>query len=86
VDSHRGGLSIVLLGHDRSGRFSGWKALYFFHGSLSIGMMSGALSVYLKLQYEQRKGYWAIVESPNALVVGGELSGTSRRGRRNRNE
>lgn len=41
VDSHRGGLSIVLLGHDRSGRFSGWKALYFFHGSLSIGMMSG---------------------------------------------
>ena len=38
VDSHRGGRSIVLLGQDRSGRSSGLKALYFFHGSLSIGM------------------------------------------------
>lgn len=40
VDSHRGGLSIVLLGHDLSGRFSGWNFLYFFEGSASIGILA----------------------------------------------
>lgn len=39
VDSQRGGLSSVLLGHDRSFRSRGLKALYFFEGSASIGML-----------------------------------------------
>lgn len=43
VDSQRGGLSIVLLGHDRSGRFNGWNFLYFVDGSLSIGMLAVGL-------------------------------------------
>ena len=43
VDSHRGGLSMVLEGHDRSGRFNGWNFLYFFHGSLSIGMLAAGM-------------------------------------------
>jgi hypothetical protein len=39
VDSQRGGRSIVLLGHERSGRFSGWNFLYLVDGSLSIGIL-----------------------------------------------
>lgn len=38
---------MVLLGHVRSGRFSGLKALYFFHGSLSMGIVSVPLSPFL---------------------------------------
>jgi hypothetical protein len=40
VDSQRGGRSIVLLGHVLSGRCSGWNFLYFFDGSLSIGILA----------------------------------------------
>jgi len=40
VDSHRGGLSMVLDGHALSGRVNGVNFLYFFHGSLSIGMFA----------------------------------------------
>jgi hypothetical protein len=36
VESHRGGLSIVLEGHCLFGRSRGLKALYFFEGSLSL--------------------------------------------------
>lgn len=36
VDSHRGALSMVLLGHCRSGRCTGGNALYFVEGSLSL--------------------------------------------------
>ena len=39
VDSQRGGRSMVLLGHCRSGRCSGLNALYFLEGSASIGML-----------------------------------------------
>jgi hypothetical protein len=39
VDSQRGGLSIVLLGHVLSGRFNGLNGLYFVHGSASIGIL-----------------------------------------------
>jgi hypothetical protein len=39
VDSHRGGLSMVLVGHCRSVRFNGANFLYFFEGSLSIGIV-----------------------------------------------
>jgi hypothetical protein len=41
VDSQRGGLSIVLLGHVLSGRFNGWNFLYLVEGSLSIGIVGG---------------------------------------------
>lgn len=40
VDSHRGGLSMVLEGHDLSGRFNGWNFRYLVEGSLSIGIMT----------------------------------------------
>ena len=40
VLSHRGGRSSVLLGHVRSGRFSGANFLYFVDGSLSIGILN----------------------------------------------
>lgn len=40
VDNHRGGRSIVLLGHVLSGRCSGSNFLYFFDGSLSIGILA----------------------------------------------
>ena len=36
VESHRGGLSRVLLGHCRSSSLRGGKRLYFFEGSLSL--------------------------------------------------
>lgn len=38
VDSQRGGFSIVLEGHWRSGMFKGLNLRYFFEGSLSIGI------------------------------------------------
>jgi hypothetical protein len=40
VDNQRGGLSMVLLGHDLSGRFNGWNFLYLVEGSLSIGILT----------------------------------------------
>jgi hypothetical protein len=36
VASQRGGLSIVLFGHVRSGKFNGLNRLYFLEGSLSL--------------------------------------------------
>ncbi len=36
VASHRGALSMVLLGHWRSGRLRGGNFLYFLEGSLSL--------------------------------------------------
>ena len=44
VDSQRGGLSMVLLGHDLSGRLRGLKALYLVHGSASMGILGGVKS------------------------------------------
>jgi hypothetical protein len=38
VSSHLGALSRILEGHWRSGRLRGGKALYFVHGSLSLGL------------------------------------------------
>ena len=49
VDSHRGGLSRVLLGHERFSSFSGSNFLYFFHGSLSIGMLGTVALVPAKI-------------------------------------
>jgi hypothetical protein len=42
VDSQRGGRSIVLPGHVRLGRCSGWTFGYFCDGSLSIGIVRGS--------------------------------------------
>ena len=80
VDSQRGGLSIVLLGHVLSGRFKGLKGWYFFHGSLSIGILleiesasclrlySGQLTIVLCLQKdEESKGYLACVHGESTL-------------------
>jgi hypothetical protein len=54
VDSHRGGFSIVLLGHVLSGRFNGLKGWYFFQGSLSIGILLEIESVsFLRLYFRQ---------------------------------
>lgn len=36
VDSHRGGLSMVLLGHCRFSSLRGGNFLYFIEGSLSL--------------------------------------------------
>lgn len=70
VDSHRGGLSMVLLGHDRSGRFRGLKALYFFQGSASIGMLADSCEDGPRL-----------AEEGNEYVrLGKCASGTDRRG------
>jgi hypothetical protein len=48
VDSQRGGLSMVLLGHVLSGRFNGWNFLYFVDGSLSIGILGDVQLFFLR--------------------------------------
>lgn len=38
VANQRGGLSMVLEGHCRLGKWSGWKGLYLLDGTLSLAM------------------------------------------------
>jgi hypothetical protein len=43
VESHLGGLSMVLEGHCRPGRLRGLKGLYFVEGSLSLVVKESAV-------------------------------------------
>lgn len=59
VDSQRGGRSIVLLGHERSGRSSGLKALYFVEGSLSMGMLASSARARMQATFATG-GVWKV--------------------------
>lgn len=51
VSSHRGAFSIVFEGHCRLGKLRGGKGLYFFQGSLSLGLGEYKVSVAYSIQH-----------------------------------